>query len=81
MSPRWRKDGRELFFHTRAGAVMSVTVEGTTVGTPTELFRAPGMQREWSVSADGQRFLVAVPSRQDAPAFTVLVNWQSALKN
>ena len=81
MSPRWRKDGRELFYQSRGGAVMSVTVDAASFGTPNELFRAPGIQTEWSVSEDGQRFLVAAPSRQSAPTFTVVVNWQSVLKN
>jgi Tol biopolymer transport system component len=80
-SPRWRKDGRELFYQSRGGAVMSVTVDAASFGTPNELFRAPGIQTEWSVSEDGQRFLVAAPSRQSAPTFTVVVNWQSVLKN
>jgi Tol biopolymer transport system component len=79
-SPRWRKDGRELFYQSR-GAVMAVSVDAASVGRPTELFRAPGIQTGWSVSADGQRFLVAAPSRQSAPAFTVVVNWQSTLKH
>ncbi len=79
ISPRWRKDGRELFYQSR-GAVMAVTVDGASAGKPTELFPAPGIQADWSVSADGQRFLVAVPSRQSAPAFTVVVNWQATLK-
>ena len=81
LSPRWRKDARELFYQARGGAVMAVTIDGASVGRPTELFRSPGIQTEWSVRADGQRFLVAAPSRQSAPAFTVVVNWQSALKN
>jgi Tol biopolymer transport system component len=81
VSPRWRKDGRELFYQSRAGAIMAVTVDAASVGTPAELFRAPGIQTDWSVSADGQRFLVAAPSRQSAPAFTVVVNWQSTLKH
>jgi serine/threonine protein kinase len=80
MSPRWRKDGRELFYQS-SGTVMAVTVDAASVGTPTELFRMPGIQREWSVSADGQRFLVAAPVRQSAATFTVVVNWQSALKH
>jgi hypothetical protein len=80
MSPRWRKDARELFYQSQGGAMMAVSVDGSSVGTPAELFRAPGIQLEWSVTADGQRFLVAAPSRQSAPAFTVVVNWQSTLK-
>ena len=81
MSPRWKKDGRELFFQSGAGAVMAVKVETGSVGTPAELFRAPGIQREWSVSADGQRFLVAAPSGQSAQEFTVVVDWQSVIKH
>jgi Tol biopolymer transport system component/tRNA A-37 threonylcarbamoyl transferase component Bud32 len=80
MSPRWRKDARELFYQSRGGAVMAVTVDASSVGAPTELFRAPGIQAEWSVTADGQRFLVAAPGRQSAPAFTIVLNWQSTLK-
>ena len=60
---------------------MAVTVDAASVGRPTELFRVPGIQREWSVSADGERFLVAAPVRHSAPTFTVVVNWQSALKH
>ena len=66
------------------GAVIAVTVDAASIGTPTELSRAPGIQTEWSVTADGQRFLVAAPSRQNAqnaPAFTVVVNWQSTLRH
>jgi hypothetical protein len=69
-----------LFYHS-GGAVMAVTVDAAAVGTPTKLFRVPGIQSEWSVRADGQRFLVAAPVLQSAPTFTVVVNWQSALKN
>ena len=79
ISPRWRKDGRELFFQSSVGAVMAVKVDAASVGTPTELFRAPGIQTEWSVTADGQRFFVAAPSRQSTREFTVVVNWQSTL--
>jgi Tol biopolymer transport system component len=80
-APRWRKDGRELFYQSRGGAVMAVVFDGASVGKPTELFRAAGIQTDWSVSADGQRFLVAAPSRESAPAFRVVVNWQSPLKH
>jgi eukaryotic-like serine/threonine-protein kinase len=79
-APRWRKDGRELFYQSIAGAVMSVVVDAASIGKPSELFRAAGIQTDWSVSADGQRFLVATPSRESAPAFTVVVNWQSTLR-
>jgi serine/threonine-protein kinase len=80
VSPRWRQDGRELFYQSRAGSIMAVKVDDASVGPPTELFRAPpGIQSEWSVSAEGDRFLVAAPIQRTAPAFTVVVNWQSSL--
>jgi serine/threonine-protein kinase len=79
-APRWRSDGRELFYQS-SGAVLAVSVDAASVGTPTELFRVPGIRREWSVGADGQRFLVAAPVRHNEPTFTVVVNWQSALKH
>jgi eukaryotic-like serine/threonine-protein kinase len=81
ISPRWRKDGRELFFQSGNGAVMAVKIEAGSVGTPTVLFRAPGIQREWSVTADGQRFLVAAPSGPSAQELSVVVNWQSTVKH
>ena len=35
----------------------------------------------WDVTADGRRFLVAVPLEQSAQApFTVVLNWQEGLK-
>ena len=40
----------------------------------------PGALSDWGVSVDGQRFLVALPTKQAAPPpFTVLLNWQSSL--
>ena len=80
-SPRWRKDGRELFYQSREGSIMAVTVDGASIGAPKELFRAPGIQGGWSVTADGQRFLVAAPSRLSAPDLTVVFNWQSTIKH
>jgi Tol biopolymer transport system component len=79
LAPRWRRDSRELFFLTAAGGVMAaeVTPKGTLASA--QLFEATGAANHWGVSADGQRFLMAVPVKQDAPAFTVVVNWQSPL--
>ena len=45
-----------------------------------EVTRVPGALSDWGLSADGQRFLVALPIKQTAsPPFTVLMNWQSSL--
>jgi hypothetical protein len=77
-APRWRRDGRELFFFAFDGTVMTVDVRaGTTlsVGVPRALFRIPGSHGDWDVASDGTRFLIAVPAGADAPApFNILWN-------
>ena len=81
ISPRWRKDTRELFFQSLIGSVMSVPVEAASFGTPVELFRAPGIQPEWNVRKDGQRFLVAAPGSNSGHELSVMVNWQSTIRH
>jgi serine/threonine protein kinase/Tol biopolymer transport system component len=86
-SPRWRADGRELFYRAN-GQVMAVTLvtePALKLGTPQTLFpapRSPGVEEgAWDVAPDGQRFLFHVPVGESAPPpFTVLLNWQSALR-
>jgi Tol biopolymer transport system component/predicted Ser/Thr protein kinase len=69
-TPRWRGDGRELFF--LAGArMMAVPVNasatGLTIGAPAMLFDDPSLVwsgadgHSYDVSADGQRFLMIRP--------------------
>ena len=82
-APRWRGDGKELFFVTREGAVASVPVSDQPVlevGSLTTLFQAPGIAPDWDVSADGKRFLIMVPeSRTPATSFSLIFGWQRAL--
>ena len=80
--PRWRADGKELYYHAQ-GAVMSVTVPAGTAfrpGMPQRLFPMPkGWKGE--PEGDGKRFLFAVPAEKTAPQpFTVVLNWQAELK-
>jgi Tol biopolymer transport system component len=82
--PRWRGDGRELFFVAPNGNLMNVAITeaaagaSTTslqVGRPAVLFPAPA-PTNWDAAPDGQRFLFAIPVRLRAMApFTVVVNW------
>jgi hypothetical protein len=45
------------------------------------MFQMPPNALGWDVSADGKRFLVAVPVSENGLApFTVVLNWQLALK-
>lgn len=79
MAPRWRRDSRELFFQSSSGSIMAVAI-ADQIGEARTLFNAAGIS-QWDASPDGQRFLMAVPVTQGAPApFTVVLNWQSALR-
>jgi Tol biopolymer transport system component len=82
-NPRWRKDGKELFFAAPDGNVMSVDVTpGATfqASEPRLLVRVPsGIRPNWDVTSDGKRFLVLVNVQQAAP-ITVWQNWQATLK-
>jgi Tol biopolymer transport system component len=81
----WRGDGKELFYLSLDGQVMAVDVSTTGVfqaGVPKALFKAPEGVLFWAVAADGKRFLMASPAAESpAPpqAFSVVLNWQSAL--
>jgi Tol biopolymer transport system component len=83
MEPRWRKDGRELFYLTPSGSLTAVPVEGPgTFGASKVLFKfEPGGPHHYCYAAagDGQRFLVN--QRAAAPDdFTVIVHWMSRLR-
>ena len=91
ISPRWRRDGRELFYVSpETGSVMAVAVAAMptfTAGLPVRLFDLqPGntarRPREigYDVSADGRRFLVSTPPEQPQPrGIAVVLNWQREL--
>jgi Tol biopolymer transport system component len=84
--PRWRADGKELFFVSGSGVLMSaeVAIQGNAVEVGA--VRALGIPvvegRGWmyDVSADGQRFLVAVRPEQKAAPLTLVSNWPLLLK-
>ena len=82
-APRWRADGKELFFITLEGAIASVPVSVRAVlevGSPTTLFQAPGIAADWGVSADGSRFLVMAPEvRTASTSFSLIFDWQRTL--
>jgi hypothetical protein len=62
-----------------------VSASGTAFqpGTPVALFKAPHnpVNMGWDVTADGKRFLFAIPSGDSTEVpFTVVQNWTSLLK-
>jgi serine/threonine protein kinase/Tol biopolymer transport system component len=91
--PRWRADGKELFFQSLVSSTRSVfSVEVSTTPafhslTPQPLFRLPrGNSGAWDVTADGKRFLVAAPpdlladSTPPLAPIHVVLNWLAGLK-
>ena len=87
--PRWRGDGRELYYATPTGRLMAVAVRAAgdrlDVSLPTELFSVAGMRPtgefdEYAASRDGQRFLVKLPVEQASKLkLHVVTNWTSLL--
>jgi WD40-like Beta Propeller Repeat len=87
--PRWRSDGKELFYLSADGNLMAVPIYDSVKlrrGTPTPLFQTklnelrPGLQR-YNVLPGGQRFLVATADESSEPASLVVVkNWAAELE-
>ena len=82
--PGWRSDGRELIFSSPDGKPMAAEAKTTPrleVGEPHMLFKLPQVNGGWANTPDAQRFLVALPAGDLAPATpTVVLNWPAALK-
>ena len=79
--PRWRRDGKELFYRA-VGSYVAVPFTpgpGALAGIPIPMFAPPTggggnvsssdpQRHQWAVSPDGQRFLVRVPPQITAAA-------------
>ncbi len=85
--PRWRGDGRELFFLDLEGNMMSASVERdslTRIGTPRKLFgtrlRPDPTVNQYAVTADGRKFLLLEPQKDYLETYSVVLNWPEALK-
>jgi hypothetical protein len=89
--PKWRRDGKELFYIAADKRLMTVEVKaGSTfeAGAPKVLFgtRVPSAglsdtRNHYVVTADGQRFLInnVVGAITETP-ITVMLNWTAGLK-
>jgi Tol biopolymer transport system component len=64
--PQWRRDGRELYFVGTNNRINAATITPTTaaasVSAPVPLFQSALFGGLYAASADGSRFLVAVPA-------------------
>jgi Tol biopolymer transport system component len=87
--PRWRADGKELFYLTPNGRVMSVSVktngEDMVFDAPAKLFQTRPLRKFWNlydVTPDGQRFLVNAPLEWALSSdIMVVTNWTEKLKD
>jgi serine/threonine protein kinase/Tol biopolymer transport system component len=84
--PRWRRDGKELFYLNPDGKMMAVEMKATATALetagPHELFQtrvasAPFGAPTYDVAADGQRFLIdtTLDEAEGPPPITVVMNW------
>jgi len=91
VEPKWRHDGRELYYLGFDGKLMSVSLKSDRTleaGRPTALFQTPftinrtrpDRDRHYDVSHDGQKFLIVTPEARTAVPVTVLVGWPSMVK-
>ena len=84
----WNPNGRELFYRTgsKMMAVDVMTQPAFSPGKPKVLFespyrRSPSIQPNYSVSPDGQRFLMLKPAEvQAATQINVVLNWIEDVK-
>jgi Tol biopolymer transport system component len=89
--PRWSRDGREIFFISRARQMMAAPVRlsgaSAEVFPPKALFASKDFELGWDlrvrtsyeVSADG-RFLLAVPVEEpDARPIVAVIDWATGL--
>ena len=83
-APRWRADGKELYFISADGTVMVADANAgarISVGVPRALFQIPRSHGDWAVVSDGSRFLIAMPAGPDTSApFTILWNRLAGLR-
>ncbi len=93
--PRWRRDGKELFYQAGDRTLVAVPVRsdaGFATDAPRPLFRLPGTNRRatlnvlgepaflYQPTADGQRFLINAAVEEPAsPTVTVILNWPASL--
>jgi serine/threonine protein kinase/Tol biopolymer transport system component len=85
--PRWRADGREIYYLSEDRKLMAVSVgAGPSFGIPQPLFqtRVPegviANRTHYVSSRDGQKFLVNTATDAPPEPITVVVNWTAALK-
>jgi serine/threonine protein kinase len=83
--PRWRLDGKEIFYRGLSGTLMAAEVSikkaSIEVGNVRSLdIQVMAQHYQYDVSADGQRFLVAAREQKSSLPLTLVQNWTALLK-
>jgi Tol biopolymer transport system component len=93
--PRWRSDGKELFFVSAEGTLTAVAMKSAQpsdsaasvlIEAPMPLFEtrigegSGHVAFQYDVSADGKRFVVATTPRPESTSLTAVINWTQALR-
>jgi len=89
IQPVWSPDGAELFYRLgESMMVVAVETKGEALRTskPRVLFRGRYLignpnNPNYSVTSDGQRFVMVQDAQASSPHFGVVLNWQSALQD
>ena len=85
--PRWRADGKEIYYLSEDRNLMAVTVSsGPSFGIPKALFQTPmregahPLRTHYVPTRDGSRFLIHEQGSNPAPVpITVVLNWTAGL--
>jgi Tol biopolymer transport system component len=85
--PRWRGDGRELFFLSHDSTVMSATVDGRgssfVVQRVRPLFEIPRLPAPddllYDVTSDGERFLISAVAATAREPIVLVFDWTAEL--
>jgi len=86
VTPRWRRDGKEIFYVGPDSRLMSAALivkgDAIEVGELRPLFgpvASANLNYRYDVSADGRRFLIMPPTQASAEGVTVVQNWTAGL--
>ncbi len=78
--PRWRRDGRELFYAGADGYLKTISLEvngaSLTASPARPLFQIPAIFGAYEPSADGRQFLVNAIVSEASP-ITIILNWKA----
>jgi hypothetical protein len=93
IAPRWRRDGKELFYIAPDGRLMAVPIRDTgqmlKAGAPVALFQTRivyggtmvRQKHQYAVAPTGRRFLINIIADEATTSpITIVTNWPRTLK-